>query len=442
MSGFYSNNCRSHRPRSAQAYYERRRARRAAVASAAITTPPTLDAVAHPENLIAAYYDLKARGGHAPGPDGVTFDHLGPREVAQMMRWVAYLLDTGVYTPGPSRAVAIPKTNGSTRTLHLRNVVDRVISAAILRALGPIWDRMFLPCSYAFRPGLGTWHLIADLLPKMVAERRPVIASDDVYHAFDNVPIDRVLRLHRKVIEDKKLLTLVERVLRGGDDPGRTVGIDQGDPLSPLALTVLLHHAHDVPLTGLRRHPPLFRFADNIVVLCKGVPEGHQALDRSRRHLARAGLTLKGEDGPPADLDRGGEAHVLGFTLTGQDGTPRLGLGRGAWEGLEEALNRARVGPNPPEAARLVVRGWVTSHGPAFEERLVARVVDRLTHATVRKGYGEILSRGVPKWWLLESYARWTRFLTGRGGQSGGGKGRGGVHPGGSAAQRRTGAVS
>ena len=34
-------------------------------------------------DLIRVFYDLKARGGHAPGPDGLTYGELGPRDVAE-----------------------------------------------------------------------------------------------------------------------------------------------------------------------------------------------------------------------------------------------------------------------------------------------------------------------------------------------------------------------
>ena len=64
---------------------------------------------------------------------------------------------------------------------------DRIVSSALNRTLGALWEREFLPMSYGFRAQRGTWNLLADLMAAMVAEERFVLAIDDVRKAFDNV---------------------------------------------------------------------------------------------------------------------------------------------------------------------------------------------------------------------------------------------------------------
>ena len=49
----------------------------------------------------------------------------------------------------------------------------------------------------------------------MTTQNRCVLAIDDVAKAFDNVPIDEVMSLHRLRITNDKLLRLIEVVLRG-----------------------------------------------------------------------------------------------------------------------------------------------------------------------------------------------------------------------------------
>lgn len=69
---------------------------------------PSLDLAADPEHLLTRYRRLEADGGHAPGPDGLTYADLGPSEVACLMREVGAAVRRGDYRPGPARRVPIP----------------------------------------------------------------------------------------------------------------------------------------------------------------------------------------------------------------------------------------------------------------------------------------------------------------------------------------------
>ena len=112
-------------------YYRRRRQRRAL--GQMETNSPTLAGVADPEHLIATFHAMKAEAGRAPGPDRVTFEVLGPSEVAACLRAVSKAIMDGSYRPGPSRKLPIPKPGGGHRTLTIRNLIDRVVSKAIYR---------------------------------------------------------------------------------------------------------------------------------------------------------------------------------------------------------------------------------------------------------------------------------------------------------------------
>jgi hypothetical protein len=211
---------------------------------------PTLARVADPEHLIATFHAMKAEAGRAPGPDRVTFEVLGPSEVAACLRAVSRAILDGSYAPGPSRKLAIPKPGGGHRTLKIRNLIDRVVSAAIYRALLPVFERLFLDGSHGFRSGRSPLTLFAALEAMTIQTGRTVLAQDDVKRAFDHVVIADVMEDLREHIEDRGLLTLIETVVRGGEDRGRAAGIAQGDPLSPLLLNVRLHKVHDVPMSG------------------------------------------------------------------------------------------------------------------------------------------------------------------------------------------------
>jgi hypothetical protein len=394
-------------------YYSRRRARRGA--SPAADRPLaglTLEDVADHEHLIATYYECRRRGGRAPGPDGVTYGDLGPREVALNLRGrVGPTIRLGAYVPAPGRKVRVEKASGGHRTITVRNLFDRVVSAAVYRLLASGFEAVFLPCSYGFRRGRSATVMMSAILAYAVAHDRHVLAVDDVRAAFDHVIIADVMRDFARHVRDERLLHLIELILRGGDDRERLVGIDQGDPLSPLALNLRLHYVHDLPLAGDRAFPAVMRYADNVVYLCRSVPNGRLALLKSRQLLARAGLALKGVDGDPTDLRRGGVAHLLGFDVRLQEGRPRLGLGEEAWKGLRQGLAQAHGEPDPPEAARLAVHGWLEFHGPAVEGPEAATTVARLVQVAAEAGFRELDSRDRLTRRLVASHARWEVLL-------------------------------
>ena len=436
-------------------YYRRRRQRRAL--GQMETNGPTLAGVADPEHLIATFHAMKAEAGRAPGPDRVTFEVLGPSEVAACLRAVSKAILDGSYRPGPSRKLPIPKPGGGHRTLSIRNLIDRVVSKAIYRALLPVFERLFLDGSHGFRPGRSTLTLLAALEAMMIQTGRTVLAQDDVKKAFDHVVIADVMEDLREHIEDRGLLTLIEAVIRGGEDRGRAVGIAQGDPLSPLLLNVRLHNVHDVPmtgtvaransdapgigavahdnlgaprdgaadhttiddsrtgiadhavtdapLTGAITQPLWLRYADNLVFAARSVAEGIQILDRARRLLEPAGHTLKGEDGPPVDL-RTGEAQLLGFTLSLRDNRLHLGVGEASWQQLARDLEQAHDAEDPPTAANRAVEGWLACFGAAFESS-GASDLERVYRMAAAQGFRELTAPEVLRERINGSRRRW-----------------------------------
>src|SRR5262245_51919533 len=229
----------------------------------------------------------------------------------------------------------IPKLKGGQRTLQLSNIVDRVVSAALNKAMTPFWESVFLPCSMGFRPGRGVWHLLAELESEMLNQKCWVLALDDIKDAFPSVLIADVMADHTNYITKPSLLFLIQAVLQGSDEK-RTRGIDQGSPYSPTALNVRLHHALDLGVNQGHHLLRYWRYADNLIWLCRGVPEGNQALDHLRRLLEPAGFFLKGEDGV-TDL-RQGTAQLLGLSLSVKNDQLHFDLGNDSWTKLARSL--------------------------------------------------------------------------------------------------------
>lgn len=60
----------------------------------------------------------------------------------------------GTYHPQAARITEIPKEDGSKRPLALSCIEDKLVQLAVSDILSSVYEPLFLPCSYGFRPGL------------------------------------------------------------------------------------------------------------------------------------------------------------------------------------------------------------------------------------------------------------------------------------------------
>jgi hypothetical protein len=388
---------------------------------------PTLAFVADHEFLLYVFEEMKSKGGQAPGLDGLRYDDLGRGESAAALRAVAKAILAGTYRPHPYRAVKVPKADGGTRELRLRNVIDRVVAGALFRALVPYFEPLFLSSSYGFRasakmwtaPGqeqeadneketFDTWRLLADLEQAVNEEHLCVLVIDDVRKAFDNVRIDDVMAILNKHITDAALLRLIEAVLRGGDD-NHNIGIDQGSPLSPLILNILLHDFHDLALDQKEVSARQFRYADNLTYARVTVEQGNEILKTVGEMLQQAGLTLKGrKDGSPVvDLGKAQTAQLLGFSISLQDDKAHFSLGIDAWQKLEKNLREAHGTNNPTVTAGQVMVGWLQAYGPALDNLDQDDTLDRVLHTAADFGFHEDTSLDELKAAWASARKRW-----------------------------------
>ncbi len=60
----------------------------------------------------------------------------------------------GTYHLQAARITEIPKEDGSKRPLALSCIEDKLVQLAVSDILSSVYEPLFLPCSYGFRPGL------------------------------------------------------------------------------------------------------------------------------------------------------------------------------------------------------------------------------------------------------------------------------------------------
>ncbi len=84
-------------------------------------------------------YRLAKTNDGAPGIDGKSFDEIEAEGVAGFLEVIRQELLTRTYRPLPNRRVEIPKGNGTTRTLGIPTIKDRVVQGALKLILEPIF---------------------------------------------------------------------------------------------------------------------------------------------------------------------------------------------------------------------------------------------------------------------------------------------------------------
>ncbi|HEX3659754.1 MAG TPA: reverse transcriptase domain-containing protein [Pirellulales bacterium] len=375
--------------------YEQRRARRLLrerMPPSEVTNPIlSFQQIVSPENLLRVFREMRVTSGPAPGVDGLTYDDFTITEVAAILRAVSLAILAHQYKPYPTRLCRIPKDAHRYRELRLRTIIDRVAAAALAQALSALWNRYFLPGSFGFRPGCNTWHFLAAVDGAVARQGRQVLAQDDVQNAFPSAPIVAVMDAVRHFTEDENILWLIDTIARGDEGAAHTVGLDQGCPLSPVLMNVLLHIVLDRPFTADSDNPLWYRYVDNLCYLCSSVSEGHRAIRRATELLSPAGLQLKGQDGPPIDLRRqGAHVKILGFTLSLKDDRIQLGTTSKAWQHLRQSLMEAHEAPNPARTATQVAQGWLEAQGPALESASVTGILTRMLSMAALTGFREI----------------------------------------------------
>lgn len=251
-----------------------------------------IDKVIHGGNLAASFARVAANQG-APGVDHVTVDAFGAR-LSEELAKLQQELREGSYRPQAVRRRHIPKPGTSeTRALGIPTVRDRVVQAAIVQVIEPIFERAFAEPSYGYRPGRGCKDALRRV-DGLLKSGYTCVVDVDLKSYFDTIPHDRLMTRLQGKIADGRLLGLIGSFLQAGILEGMTewtpeAGTPQGGVLSPLLSNVYLN-----PLDHLMAEAgfELVRYADDLVILCRTSAAAARALELVGIWVAENGLTL------------------------------------------------------------------------------------------------------------------------------------------------------
>jgi RNA-directed DNA polymerase len=250
------------------------------------------DKVFAERNLLAAFQQVAQNDG-APGVDHVTVAEFA-RQLPDSVWELSDRLKRAQFRPQAIRRVHIPKPGSSeTRPLGIPTVRDRVVQAAIVNVIEPIFERDFAEHSYGFRPGRGCKDALRRV-DKLLKAGYVHLVDADLKGYFDSISHDRLMERLREKIADGPVLRLIESFLQASilDEAKRwtpEAGVPQGAVLSPLLSNVYLD-----PLDHLAANSgfQMVRYADDFVILCRTAEEAQAALTLVERWVAEQGLTL------------------------------------------------------------------------------------------------------------------------------------------------------
>ena len=251
-----------------------------------------IDKVYAERNLPAASQQVAKNDGAAGIDQQQAADWLRP--LPEAIWELSDKLRADDYVPSSIKRVHIPKPGTTeTRPLGIPTVRDRIVQAAIVNVIEPIFERDFAEHSDGFRPGRGCRDALRRRDP-LIGQGHHSVVDADRKGDFDTIPHDLLMARVSETIADGKLPSLIEAFLKAPIQDGSnrivpTAGPPQGAVRSPL-----LSNIHLNPLDHLMQQSgsPMVRYADDYVILCRTADEAATALDLVTQWTADNGLTL------------------------------------------------------------------------------------------------------------------------------------------------------
>jgi RNA-directed DNA polymerase len=216
--------------------------------------------------------------------DGVRFQDIENASggVRRFLQDLQEALRSKRYKPRAVLRVYVPKSDGRQHPLGIPTIKDRVVQAATLLILEPIFEADFLDSSFGFRPGRSA-HDALDAIRGHLARGKREVYDADLQGYFDSIPHKKLMKCVQMRVSDGRVLKLIRQWLSSAieetDDRGRpthrrpSAGTPQGGVISPLLANIYLHWFevlfHRADGSASWANASIVRYADDFVVLAR-----------------------------------------------------------------------------------------------------------------------------------------------------------------------------
>lgn len=264
-------------------------------------------------NLRAGFRKVKANRG-AAGVDHQTIE-MFEAHMEENLEKLSQSLKDERYQPQGIKRQWIPKPGSKEkRPLGIPTVRDRVVQAALLNVMEPIFEREFAEQSYGFRPNRGCKDALRRV-DELLKRGNIWVVDADLKSYFDTIPHDLLMDRVEERVSDGAVLKLLKAYLK--QDVMEAMkrwtpveGTPQGAIVSPLLSNIYLNPLdREMEKEGIE----MVRYADDFLMLCQSEAEAEKALGLVREWTAKAGLQLHRDKTRIVDATRQGGFDFLGY---------------------------------------------------------------------------------------------------------------------------------
>lgn len=264
----------------------------------------------------------------APGVDGQSWSQYNEHRAERLPELLGQF-KSGRYRAPAIRRAYIPKGDGKQRPLGLPTVQDKVLQGAVTRVLTPVYEPLFYPTSYGFRPGKSQHQALEMLFQEVSFNGKCFIIDADMANYFGSIDHGKLRELLDLRIKDGVIRRMIDKWLKAGVlENGRIEYPDQGTPqggvISPLLSNIYLHYVLDewfiqAIQPRLKGKSGLIRYADDFLLLFDNKQDAERVMKVLAKRLQKYGLTLHPEktqlvEVNSRDKDTPSTFDFLGFT--------------------------------------------------------------------------------------------------------------------------------
>ncbi len=302
-------------------------------------------------NFYRAWERLRANMG-APGIDRTTIADFAAQEEANLTL-LQKMVQEEAYAPLPFLTF-VQNKNGKQRTLHIPALRDRLVQYAVLQIIEPVLEKLFLPCSYAYRRERSAIKA-AERVERWIKKGKKWFYDADIEQFFDS--IDRTLLATQlgKYLPEQKLVKLIMLPVHAYATANHA-GIPQGMILSPILSNLYLHEFDQSMQSD--RHSYL-RYSDNLLALCDDEEHASEIWQQVQVQLSALRLALNEKKTSTGPIDAG--FVFLGFHFDARGRRPASSSWKQLQDNIQHTLQNSHAYTQTKMTEKLeqIIRGWL-----------------------------------------------------------------------------------